>query len=64
VRVGRKPANNPKAIHLGIRIDPETAQKLDREIKRETEAKPGLSLNRSAMVRMLMAEALLARSRR
>ncbi len=62
--MGRKTASNPKAVHLGIRIDPDMAQKLDREIKRETDTRPGLSLNRSSMVRMLIAEALLARSRR
>jgi hypothetical protein len=62
--VGRPEAKNPKALHLGLRIDAETAKALDREIKRELAAKPGLTLNRSAMVRILMAEALLARSRR
>jgi hypothetical protein len=62
--MGRKPAKNPKGVHLGLRIDAETAKALDREIEREMAAKPGLSLNRSAMVRILMAEALLGRSKK
>lgn len=61
--MGRRPSKNPKGIHLGIRIDEATANALDREIRREVGAKPGLTLSRSAMVRILMAEALLARSR-
>jgi hypothetical protein len=64
VIVGRRPASNPKGVHLGIRVDTTTAEALDREIEREVGAKPGLTLNRSAIVRMLIAEALLARAGR
>jgi len=66
--VGRRPAKNPKGVHLGIRIDERTARALDREIVEEERLRPGLGLTRSDVVRMLMAEALAcrdqARSRR
>ena len=59
--VGRKPSDNPKDIQLGIRVDDETLQAIDREIKTEQASKPGLSLGRSDMIRMFIAEAIQAR---
>lgn len=61
--MGRRPAKNPKGIHLGVRVDDEMLAELDEEIEREVDAKPGLTLTRSAMLRMLVAEALIARKR-
>ena len=59
--LGRKPSDNPKDIQLGIRVDEETLQSIDREIKSEEASKPGLSLGRSDMIRMFIAEAIQAR---
>lgn len=61
--MGRKPAKNPKDIHLGIRIDEGTAAALDKEIELEEQHRPGLGLTRSDVVRMLMVEALAARQK-
>jgi len=61
--MGRKPAKNPKDVHLGIRVDNRTARAVDREIEFEEQLRPGLGLTRSDVVRMLMAEALAARDR-
>jgi hypothetical protein len=61
--LGRKPSKNPKRIHLGVRVDDDTASALDAEIARERAARPGLDLDRSGMVRMLIAEALAARAK-
>ena len=61
--VGRKPSKNPRAIHLGIRVDDRTARALDHEVAIEEQARPGLGLTRSDVVRMLMAEALAAREK-
>jgi hypothetical protein len=59
--LGRKPSENPKDIQLGIRVDAETLQAIDDEIDAEEKAKPGLSLGRSDMIRMFIAEAIKAR---
>ncbi len=61
--MGRKPVKQPKYIQLAFRIDDETAKALDREVAHEMAARPGLPLNRSDIVRMLMAEALAARAK-
>ena len=62
--MGRLPAKNPKSTHLVLRIDEATTAAIDREIVKETKGKPGFTLNRSGMVRMLMAEALLVRAKK
>ena len=62
--MGRRPSANPKGTHLGLRIDAALSEALDREIGRETKGRPGFTLNRSDMARMLMAEALVARAKK
>jgi hypothetical protein len=62
--VGRKPVENPKSIHIGIRVDEATAAALDAEIVRLKKEHPGLPLNRSDIVRMLIAEAFSSRAKR
>jgi hypothetical protein len=62
--MGRRPSANPKGTHLGVRIDAALSDALDREIERETKGRPGFSLNRSDIARMLMAEALVARAKK
>ena len=62
--MGRPKSKNAKERVLGVRLDEATFRALDREIDREVKAKPGLLLTRSGVARILLAEALLARSKR
>lgn len=62
--MGRKPSKNPLKTLISFRIDEATTKALDVELARELEAKPGLLLGRGDVVRLLMAEALAARSRK
>ena len=61
--VGRRPSDNPKSVHIGIRVDQATADALDAEAARLRKAE-NLDLGRSDIVRKLIAEALAARSKR
>lgn len=61
--LGRKPSDNPKSIHLGIRVDEATAEALDAEIARLKKVE-NLDLGRSDIVRKLITEALAARIKR
>ena len=58
--MGRKPVENPLSVQLAFRVDGETAEAIDLEIK--AEVRPGLKLSRNDMARMLVAEALEARA--
>jgi len=62
--VGRKPAKNPKAIQLGLRVDLATADLLDEEVERLRKKNPGWAPTRTDAVRALLAEAFAARKRR
>jgi hypothetical protein len=62
--LGRKPAKNPKQVQIAFRVDESTARALDEELAFEMNARPGLSLNRSDIARMLLAEALIARMKK
>jgi len=62
--VGRKPSKNPLNTLISFRIDDATTKALDAEVARELAEKPGLLLGRGDMVRILMSEALLARSKK
>jgi hypothetical protein len=58
--VGRPPAENPRNVQIGFRVDQATSEAIDAEIA--VEQRPGLLLSRNDMARMLMAEALEARA--
>lgn len=58
--VGRPPAENPRNVQIGFRVDQDTAALIDAEI--ETVQQPGLIISRNDMARILMAEALEARA--
>ena len=60
---GRPPSENPKGIHLGLRVDDGMMARLDRQIALEEAAKPGLIGTRSMMVRVLVTEALNVREK-
>jgi hypothetical protein len=60
--VGRPPADKPRNVQIAYRVDEETAKAIDAEIA--TEQRPGLTLSRNDMARMLMAEALEARQQK
>ena len=60
--VGRPPADNPRNVQIAYRVDQATADAIDAEIN--AELRPGLLLSRNDMARMLMAEALAARTQR
>jgi hypothetical protein len=60
--VGRPPVDKPRNVQIAYRVDEETAKAIDDEIA--TEQRPGLTLSRNDMARMLMAEALEARHQR
>jgi hypothetical protein len=59
--MGRRPVENPLSVQLAFRVDQTTGEALDAEIK--VEAKPGLSLSRNDIARILIAEALEARAK-
>jgi hypothetical protein len=56
--MGRKPADNPKGVHLGIRIDEDMLSAIDAEQAKIQKEFPGLKLKRSDVVRMLLERAL------
>ena len=57
--VGRPPADKPRIVQIGYRIDQEMADAVDVEI--DHTRRPGEFLSRNDMARILMAEALEAR---
>ena len=58
--VGRPPADKPRIVQIGYRIDQEMADAVDVEI--DHTRRPGEFLSRNDMARILMAEALEARA--
>lgn len=62
--VGRKPAKNPLSEQISFRIDESTAEQIDAVLEIQKANNPGLVLSRGDMVRMLVAEALAARSKK
>lgn len=58
--MGRKPAEDPMNVQLTFRVNDATGKALDAVI--EAESRPGLTLSRSDVARMLIAEALAARA--
>jgi hypothetical protein len=55
--LGRPKSENPKGIHLGLRIDQATADAIDVEIERLKKL-TGITLSRSMVVRQLLESAL------
>ncbi len=58
--MGRRPSANPKSTQISFRIDAAATAALDREV--EADQRPGLTLSRNDVARMLLAEALEARA--
>jgi hypothetical protein len=61
--MGRPPSKNPKAVHLGIRIEPEIDQALQAEIDR-FEREHGVVISKSEMIRKILKDALSVRAKR
>lgn len=62
--VGRRPSKNPKGVHIGVRLDDAMTTAIDEELARIAKAHPGLVLNRSLVIRMLITEALATRKKK
>jgi hypothetical protein len=62
--VGRKPSPNPLVTLITFRVDAATTSALDAELARLVSERPGLSIGRGDVVRMLLSEALRVREKR
>jgi hypothetical protein len=57
--MGRRPAKNPKSVHVAVRLDAEMAAAIDTEIDRLSAQTPGIVYTRSMVIRALISEHLL-----
>jgi hypothetical protein len=57
-RRGVSAAENPKSVHVSIRLDADMAAAVDGEIERLSKLTPGIVYNRSMVIRMVIAERL------
>jgi hypothetical protein len=60
-RRGVSAAENPKSVHVSIRLDADMAATIDREVERLSKMTPGIVYNRSMIIRMVIAERLKGR---
>ncbi len=57
--VGRKPAEKPKSVHVGVRLDAEQVAAVDDEVDRLKANTPGIPYTRSMIIRALISEVLV-----
>jgi hypothetical protein len=57
--MGRRPAKNPKSVHVAVRLDAEMAASIDAEIERLSAQTPGIVYTRSMIIRALITEHLV-----
>jgi hypothetical protein len=57
--MGRRPAKNPKSVHVAVRLDADMAAAIDAEIERLGAQNPGMQFNRSMVIRALITEHLV-----
>lgn len=62
--MGRKPADNPKATTLGIRVNADQLAAIDEVIAEVRREHPGMELTRSDIVRSWINEAIARRAKR
>jgi hypothetical protein len=57
--MGRRPAKNPKSVHVAVRLDADMAAAVDAEIGRLSAQTPGIVFTRSMVIRALISEVLV-----
>jgi hypothetical protein len=62
--LGRRPSANPKDVQVNVRFDAALTKLLDEEAAHEEALRPGIYVTRSDVIRLLVGEAIAARSKK